>query len=353
MRKLQFEQLEDRSLLAVASFAINLFHDDEGVPGTPLADDSVEVGQTFFAQIVAREYHPGFSGLAGISLDIAWDAAILSIVEPFDPKVAVTPNLPLFVGGRLLQEDSNIRPFVVDSQIRQDVGTVDGLGGSAFPAWGAGRPIGSDGDDQFVKPQYLGLSTTDDHFAWLQFQAEGVGEALLTMRQGGLRITTMPAASLSSKHIHFEPQIVTVVEPIESAQSPLVDVAIIVNYLNSGEVTHPPHLDVNGDGFVTTLDAILLINFNSSRENYYVRIHWQAVVVVADHVVGDHHGGDRCLTGGGGSCAPTGSAVHPNREFRAGSDSTRIDHRPNLHAVIDLFWNDLFCRGIRDVVRIL
>lgn len=220
--RLQFERLEDRSLLAMAAFAFNLYHDEGGLPGLPLAEDTVEVGQSFFAQITAREYHPGFSGLGAVSVDVAWDADVLRIVEPFDPRDAVTSNLPLFVGGRLAQEDSDIRPFVVNGQIRQNVGTIDGLGGSAFEASGVGRPIGSDGDDRYVKPQFLGYSTTDDHFAWLHFRAEQAGEALLMMRQGGLRIVTAPATTLSSKQLHFEFQTVTVVPSSTPAKlSPL------------------------------------------------------------------------------------------------------------------------------------
>jgi hypothetical protein len=217
--RLRLERLEDRSLLAVASFAVNLYHDDGGVPGAPLADDTVEVGQSFFAQIVAREHDPGVSGLAGISLDIAWDADVLNVVEPFDPTKAVTPNLPLFVDGRLYQNEPPSLPFLLDNRIRQNVGHIDGLGGSAFPASGVGQPIGSDGDDRFVKPYLLGLSTTDDHFAWLHFRAEQAGEAVLTMRQGGLRIATMPVLSLSGNQLHFETQIVTVVEPSVPAKT--------------------------------------------------------------------------------------------------------------------------------------
>ena len=223
--RLRLERLEDRSLLAVAAFSINLFHDDGGVPGKPLANEPVEAGQAFFAQIVGREYHPGFSGLAGVSLDIAWDADVLSIVEPFDPRAAVTPNLPLFVEGRLYQQDPLSRPFRLDNQIRQNVGTIDGLGGSASVSSGVGKPIGSDGDDRYVKPEFLGLSTTDDHFAWLHFRAEQPGEALLTMRQGGLRIVTLPASTLSSQQLHFETQIVTVVEPAAAGQILLPEAA--------------------------------------------------------------------------------------------------------------------------------
>lgn len=216
--RLRFERLEDRSLLAVAAFSINLYHDDGGTPGLPLANDEVEVGQTFFAQIVAREHHPGFSGLASVFIDIAWDADVLDIVAPFDPKLAVTPNLPLFVDGRLQQEGPAGSAFLVEDGIRQNVGHIAGLGGVASVSSQLGKPIGSDGNDRYVKPAFQGLSTTDDHFAWLHFRAEQAGEALLTMHQGGLRIVTLPASTLSGKQVHFEQQVVTVVEPVASSQ---------------------------------------------------------------------------------------------------------------------------------------
>jgi hypothetical protein len=184
----------------------------------PLADDTVEVGQTFFAQIVAREHHPGFSGLHAVFLDIAWDADVLDVVEPFDPKMAVTPNLPLFAGGQLHQEESRSLPFLLDNRIRDNVGHIDGLGGMASVSSRVGKPIGSDGDDRYVKTGFLGLSTTDDHFAWLHFRADQAGTALLTMRQGGWSIVTLPTSTLSSKQLHFESQIVTVVEPAAPMQ---------------------------------------------------------------------------------------------------------------------------------------
>jgi hypothetical protein len=223
--RLLFERLEDRSLLAVAAFDIHLFHDDGGNPGLPLTDDTVEVGQTFFAQIVAREHHPGFSGLASVFIDIAWDADVLDVVEPFDPKQAVTPNLPLFVGGSLQQEGPTGSAFLLEDGIRQNVGHIAGLGGLASVSSGVGKPIGSDGDDRHVRPAFLGLSTTDDHFAWLHFRAEQAGQALLTMKQNALRIAPLPVASLTSKHLSFERQTVTVVEPAAPDQDPLMEEA--------------------------------------------------------------------------------------------------------------------------------
>ena len=262
--RLQFERLEDRSLLAVAAFAFNLYHDEGGVPGLPLAEDTVEVGQSFFAQITAQEYDPGFSGLGAVSVDVAWDADVLSIVEPFDPRDAVTSNLPLFVGGRLLQEDSSIRPFAVDGQIRQNVGTIDALGGSAFPAYDIGRPIGSDGDDRYVKAQFLGYSTTDDHFAWLHFRAEQAGQALLTMRQNQLGIVTLPTSSLSSKQLHFELQAVTVIPASESAEIslptsevPLLDIVAESVSERASELTVVPDEPVViTPGFAAVADSV-------------------------------------------------------------------------------------------------
>ena len=211
--RLQFERLEDRSLLAVAAFAFNLYHDEGGVPGLPLTEDTVEVGQSFFAQITAREYDPGFSGLRSVFLDIAWDGNMLDVVEPFDPRTAVTPNLPLMVSGQLHQTESRSLPFLLNNQIRENVGHIDGLGGFSFVSSGVGKPIGSDGDDRHVKPAFQGLSTTDDHFAWLHFRAEQAGQALFTMRQGERGISPLPLASFNSKQLHFEPKVVTIVEP--------------------------------------------------------------------------------------------------------------------------------------------
>ena len=238
--RLRFEQLEDRSLLAVVSFAVNLYEDDGGVPGLPLAEDTVTVGQAFFAQIVASEHHPGFSGLAAVFVDIAWDADVLDVVEPFDPRDAVTQNLPLFVGGQLHQETQPDLPFLLENRIRENVGHIEGLGGLASTASQMGKPIGSDGDDRFVKTGLLGLSTTDDHFAWLHFRAEQAGEAVLSMRQGGLRIATMPVSSLSGEQLHFETQIVTVVEP--SVPAKIAEPAALLP--NDPTVDVPPQLEL-------------------------------------------------------------------------------------------------------------
>ncbi len=213
---LQFERLEPRTLLAVASFYFDFYEDVGGIPGEQINDNTVESGKAFFVEIRAREHDPRFSGLAGISLDIAWDAPLLEVVEPFDPHEAVTPNLPVLVLGTLHQDGRAILPFLLNNEVRQEIGHIDGLGGSALSSLGAGHPIGSDGNDRFVRESLLGLSTTDDHFAWLHFHAEQPGESTFTMRQGRLRITPRPVASLKDAQLRFETKTLTIVAPSET-----------------------------------------------------------------------------------------------------------------------------------------
>lgn len=213
---LQFERLEPRSLLAVASFYFDFYEDVGGIPGEQINDNTVEAGKAFFVEIRAREHDPRASGLAAIALDIAWDAPLLQVVEPFDPREAVTPNLPVLVRGTLHQDGRAVLPFLLNNEVRQEIGHIDGLGGFALESLGVGRPIGSDGDDRFVKETMRGFSTSDDHFAWLHFQAEQTGESVFTMRQGRLRITTLPVASLSDAYLYFETKTLTIVAPSET-----------------------------------------------------------------------------------------------------------------------------------------
>lgn len=213
---LQFERLEPRSLLAVASFYFDFYEDVGGMPGEQIIDNTVEAGKAFFVEIRAREHDPRASGLAAIALDIAWDAPLLQVVEPFDPREAVTPNLPVLVRGTLHQDGRAVLPFLLNNEVRQEIGHIDGLGGASLSSLGAGHPIGSDGNDRFVKETMRGLSTTDDHFAWLHFQAEQPGESLFTMRQGRLRISTLPVASLSDAYLYFETKSIVIVEPSDA-----------------------------------------------------------------------------------------------------------------------------------------
>ncbi len=179
--RLQVERLEDRSLLAVAAFTVNLYQDAGGIPGELIADDTLDVGESFFVEIIAREYDPLAAGLRAVALDISWDPAVLTEIDtPFDPSKLVTPDLPALPSGTLDNE----------------AGSIQNLGGSAFLSSNVGRAIGN---------------LAPERFALLNFRAIQPAESSpLTLRQGGSRIVTVPTQTLRSSAIYFEPQTITV-----------------------------------------------------------------------------------------------------------------------------------------------
>ena len=199
-RPLRVERLEERSLLAVAAFSLQLREDLGGVPGEVLAADEVEVGDCFFVEILAQEFHPLYSGLHGVALNIAWDASVLEEIDAgFDLNQLITENLPFFRGGTL----------------DNAAGTIDNLSGSAFHASGIGRAIGNG---------------TAERFALLHFRAESEAAATsIRLSEGASSIVTQPAATFASSQLRFEEQHIAVVaadEPIaatEPAQTPPPD----------------------------------------------------------------------------------------------------------------------------------
>lgn len=180
-RALSVERLEDRSLLAVAAFTIELREDNGGVPGDVIAADEVAAGDCFFVEIRAQEFHPLYKGLHGVALNIAWDPAVLEEIDAeFDLTQIITDNLPLFRGGTL----------------DNAAGTIDNLSGSAFHASGIGRAIG-DG--------------TPERFALLHFRAESATAATsIRMSEGASSIVTQPAATFASSQLSFETQTLSI-----------------------------------------------------------------------------------------------------------------------------------------------
>jgi hypothetical protein len=183
-RALAVERLEDRSLLAVAAFTIELREDDGGVPGDVIAADEVGVGDCFFVEIRAQEFHPLYKGLHGVALNIAWDPSVLEEIDAgFDLAQILTDNLPLFRGGTL----------------DNAAGTINNLSGSAFHASGIGRAIG-DG--------------TPERFALLHFRAETATAATsIRMSEGASSIVTQPAATFASSQLSFEQQTIAIAPP--------------------------------------------------------------------------------------------------------------------------------------------
>jgi hypothetical protein len=187
---LRFEQLEARTLLAVAAFHVNLYEDVGGEPGALITTDAVDINDTFFVEIMARELDPARAGLGGVALDIAWDPAVLEEIDgtPFDLGAVITPHLPFFRDGKL----------------DNDTGTIDNLSGYASLSSSVGRPIGN---------------LRAERFALLHFRAVGAADATpFVMRQGRSGIATVPVSSLSSANLDFEAQTITVLAQGQTSQ---------------------------------------------------------------------------------------------------------------------------------------
>lgn len=208
--RLTIERLEDRSLLAVAAFMVNLYHDAGGFPGELIVDDTVSVGESFFVEIMAREYDPLAAGLRGVALDIAWDPDVLAVIdEPFDPSKIVTPDLPVFVSGTLNRQS----------------GRILDLGGSAFLSSNVGRAIGN---------------LAPDRFALLNFRALQPAEnSPLKMKQGQSRIVTVPTQTLRTAALYFEPQTITVLPSVTGAEESIVHPTLVFEGIPA-EVTGEP-----------------------------------------------------------------------------------------------------------------
>ena len=188
-RRLRLEQLEDRSLLAVAAVAVNLYEDAGGVPGALITDDAVGPGESFYLSLEIAEFHPLYTGLQRVALDISWDPSALEFADAeLNPAEVITSALPIFLTGSL------------DRQ----AGAILDLGGSAFPAWNVGHAIG----DQAL-----------EHFALLHFRAlTGSAGSSIHLHQGDSRIATMPVSDLLNSEINFEQQFIG----IAAAEEPVV-----------------------------------------------------------------------------------------------------------------------------------
>jgi hypothetical protein len=189
--RLGFERLEDRTLLAVAAFQIDLFEDVDGSRGDRITDDAVEVGDTFFVEILARELDPVLAGLRSVSLDMAWDPDVLEVVDSsLELNEVITTDLPLFRDGTL----------------DNDAGTIENLSAGAMLSSGAGRAIGNYFPERFALLHFRALAAVDD--------------SPLLLRQGRSAITTVPVSSLRNADLDFETQTITVFEPSAMAISP-------------------------------------------------------------------------------------------------------------------------------------
>ncbi|MEQ9410078.1 MAG: Ig-like domain-containing protein [Fuerstiella sp.] len=114
---------------------IDLFHDDNGALGLPLNNDTIAVGEKFFAVIRVFDQRATPAGVVGLSADIAWNPAILDEIDnPFDVASIVTTSLPLQQGGTL----------------DNATGLIDELRGGSLPANSDGAAIGNGSFEDFA-----------------------------------------------------------------------------------------------------------------------------------------------------------------------------------------------------------
>jgi hypothetical protein len=163
-RRLRVEPLEDRRLLALLALEVNLYEDANGVPGAPITDDTVEVGEPFFVEISAQDISPYQGGVGGLSLDIQFDPAVLRCVdEPFDPRapdsLLVTPNFPVFRSGTLDAE----------------AGLINELGGSRLRSSGQGQAIGVGRPGQFALLKFTALAPVEESPLAVSIGQGGIG----------------------------------------------------------------------------------------------------------------------------------------------------------------------------------
>jgi hypothetical protein len=182
------EPLEDRRVLSVFGLGINLYEDDGGVPGNLIADDTVQVGESFFVEITAHDTRAQPSGIAGLSLDVDWDGSVLTeidaVFDPTDPNTElVTAKFPVFRSGVLDADAPSAK--------------IAKLTGASLPGFGLGETLGA------------GFA---ERFSLLHFRADAIAEASpldLRIRYDGVGFTD--ASAVSMEEIDIDPQVVNVV----------------------------------------------------------------------------------------------------------------------------------------------
>lgn len=204
-RKLRFELLENRALLAFGAFAINLYEDVGGQPGQVIASDTVHVGDSFFVEITAQDLLPEPRGLGGVHLRMGWDPQVLKEIDvDFDPSTLITSKFPAFQMGTLDQE----------------MGRIDDLGGGAALGFGVGGVIGRDGPERFALLHFQALDTP--------------GSSPFVMRAGSHGISHFPPVWGAAGNFTFEQQTITV---LHAAPDPIVPSDVV-----AGQAVSSPSL---------------------------------------------------------------------------------------------------------------
>jgi hypothetical protein len=151
-RRLGFEPLEDRRLLASLDMAFVVrATDGTGEPGAE-TNGPIEVGSDFWVELQVKDSRaPGAPGVIALPLTVQWNNALVQYVGAA-PIVGPNPasfNVPL--NNPLLTPDFPLQRFV-DSD--GSAGSFANLRGGALPNANLGAAIGTDGFEAFSQMKF-------------------------------------------------------------------------------------------------------------------------------------------------------------------------------------------------------
>lgn len=204
------------------------------------AGANINVGDTFFVALIGQDLRPGGTdanrGLQSAFADLLYESS-LAAVATFPPG---TPNLPLGTGSTKIEFNTAAPPGRPNYDTQQTVR--------------ANRPAGLYDESGAVSSVTPGVGQKLIYFA--EFRASNPGV---------LQFVVDPADGIAN------PVQTAVIVPGETGPTPVVladnqvylqsSVSVTINPAGAGEFTNfDNRLDVNGDGFVTGLDALLIVD---------------------------------------------------------------------------------------------
>ena len=181
---------------AEVGLQMSLYQDAGGVPGSQITNDTVTAGSSFFVKITAQDLRATPQGIGGLSVNLAWNPRVLQEIDsPFNPTSAtsslVSSDLPLYRSG----------------QLNNTAGTIEDLGGVAFPASNEGTAIGINGPQTFSLLHFQALATTGSSTFSLAIGSSGLGIVNGSVDPSGgvsiqpLTVTVSPAPAAAPPQI--------------------------------------------------------------------------------------------------------------------------------------------------------
>ena len=145
-------------------FDLQLLEDNGGVPGSPIANNTVDLGDTFFLQILMGETTDGANTPTGVAIsavDIMFDpTGVQNLDIPFPPLNANSDTIP--IDSLALTTNFPVLRTVLTSTDANTTGMLESLGGGSFQ--GLGSPIGVNELANFSQTQYEATALGDYEF---------------------------------------------------------------------------------------------------------------------------------------------------------------------------------------------